>query len=313
MALEPEHQALFDALNDRDAVVAYAHRAEIPAHHKEAICILYNRHCRDDDDDSSHGGAPNSSLDARPQTLSKGSPQGTPRKSSTRNPFSRFMKMDSISIPPHICRYIDSNGTDPRPFFYRPEVRHYIEEFSAEQTGDAFLASYYHTVHLNENMDTDRTAWIYMMLQYYDIGQEVRPGSSGNHMGARLLTEIQEFLESLVGSGQNQQQLNLSKVAKDVYEWCLLGAKINILVSEFGAGCILPLAKFISPDFLKTKITKSGPNHELFVNHMRHTLGIDAILKASRTDELGDNIRGFLIRPFKEAAAQQAAARQATS
>ncbi|KAJ4376080.1 hypothetical protein N0V83_001361 [Neocucurbitaria cava] len=70
------------------------------------------------------------------------------------------------------------------------------------------------------------------------------------------------FLAPLLVNDNHSEVLSIGHAAKNVYDWCTYGAKINILVSEFGPGCIFPLAKFLSQDFLKTKITGTGPYYE---------------------------------------------------
>jgi hypothetical protein len=309
-------QVLLTLLNDEDTVRAVLARTDIPHEQRDTIILLYRRFCTPTENGKSLAASRKTAAvdkyvgpfeEAQPaarqndderQRADSHEPPNKRRKAQPRNPFSRFLKMKSISIPPSTANFIQEYGADAQRFLQRTELRHRVQDWSSAQLGEVFMASYHHTTQLNKDMDTDRTVWIFMMLQYYDICKLIYPGTVGSRLGLHQLEEMQDFLRPLIG---NNNELSIGTAAKDVHKWCTYGTKINILVSEFGPGCILLLAPYLSQDFLKTKITTAGNYHQEAIDHLRDELQIEAILATSRAGRLGEAIRQLLIRPFAEA------------
>ncbi|KAI4947170.1 hypothetical protein J4E86_008795 [Alternaria arbusti] len=305
MTYQSEDGKLLALLSDDTTIRALLARSDLTQKHFEAIKTIYSHFAKTTERYRTN---PNSPIPVKEFSTDELANDNVPRQmvrkpATPKNQFSRFLKLKEMTIPSHISRHIADHGSDPQAFFSRSELQHPIHKYDAQQAGDAFLASYYHTIQLHENMAADAAIWGFLMLQYFDICQLLRPGATGSRMGVTQLGDIQLFLAPLaaadIAGGTKHPKFNLSVAADDIYEWCTYGAKINIFVSEFGPGCIFPLAKHLSQDFLKNKVTKSGSRHDEAINHLRNKLGLATLLRDSGTGELGEHIRAFLIRPFK--------------
>ncbi|KAH3968320.1 hypothetical protein HBI24_177170 [Parastagonospora nodorum] len=224
---------------------------------------------------------------------------------SSAGPWGRFIKISQLKIPDIILEHIETNGTGAVQFFNRGATRHKVEDLNGKELKEVFKICYRNTVELKENTKRDHFMTLFYMLQYYDICQILRPGVED--VGVSMLAEVQSFVELYLGDDTSHDDalsdegppIAVTKAARDVLKWCNYGAKLNIFVSRFGPGCIFALAQHLSEDFIKKLIPRSGVHYEAAMNHMEIMLRMRQTLKKSQADELGRNMREFLIRPFR--------------
>ncbi|KAL6151287.1 hypothetical protein ACJQWK_11099 [Exserohilum turcicum] len=124
----------------------------------------------------------------------------------------------------------------------------------------------------------------------------LRPGMED--VGVSMLSEVHTFVQPLLAQDPG---LTAAKATKDVYEWCDNGAKPNVFVSQFSPGCIFVLANQLSANFIKkNKIARSGTKLKAAVSYLEFMLQLSVMLKTPKAGKLGEAIREFLIRPFRQ-------------
>lgn len=90
-------------------------------------------------------------------------------KASPRNPWAAFSHMESLMLPAPYENHIKKYGSDPARFLNdKVTLAHQIAEPNSDE-GDAFLACFRYTLHLQSREAKDRVRWFFSMLLYFDL------------------------------------------------------------------------------------------------------------------------------------------------
>lgn len=166
------------------------------------------------------------------------------KKPSPRHPWQRFLNMESLVLPPAIEQHLRRHGTDPERFLNDEGLlRNNITNFSRETVGDAFIACYQYTLHLDKRRTQDSSRWHFTMLLYYDLVKLIRPNGSG-----RVGYLIREDLVKFLGSVHGPKTIQVDVALAQLNEWSRHGMKLNMLCTKFGDGCLFYLNELLSAD-----------------------------------------------------------------
>lgn len=129
-----------------------------------------------------------------------------------------------------------------------------------------------------------------------------------------MLAQMEEYL----GPMQEQVGIPTTTILKRVNQWARYGKKLCLLCAEFGPGCLFYLADntLFSEDLwgiipcdclgsnadldgsLEHRFRTSGPYRNDAFDHLHH-LGLKEKADNSGANDLGRNIRHYLINPFQ--------------
>ncbi|KAL8692783.1 MAG: hypothetical protein Q9218_002254 [Villophora microphyllina] len=209
-------------------------------------------------------------------------PRNTPR-----NPWAKFSKVKSLELPRPYKEYIEKHGTNAVDFLNdRAVLVHRIADPDSDEA-DAIIACLRYTWTLRSREAKDRIRWFFSMLFYFDLARLKYHRASGR-VGTKMQKEIEKLVKERVRDPVDLSQLG---------NWSIQGSKLHELCEAFGVGCLFYLEDLLTENFLKKQFTHSGSNHdEAFINLRNRGLSHEAA--GSGANELGQNIRDYLIRPF---------------
>lgn len=160
-----------------------------------------------------------------------------------RHPWKCVLKMTSLSLDPIFQRYLTEYGPDPENFLSEHgRLIHKVGSFSSETRGDAFMACYQYTQHLECQQTSEKVRWCFSMLNLHDVIQIAWP--ERKCIGHAMVPEVVDYLGLILGPGK----LDPEKTKKDLQEWFCLGRKLNFLCEQFGPGCFFYLGHVLSHD-----------------------------------------------------------------
>ena len=158
-------------------------------------------------------------------------------KTSPHNPWAAFSKIESLVLPAPYEKHIKKYGSDPARFLNdKVTLTHQIAELSSDK-GDAFLACFRYTLHLQSREAKDRVRWFFSMLLYFDLAQLKKPAGSG-----RVGHLMEERIRDLVDKRVPGEALPLDELGK----WSKQGSKLDVFCQAFGVGSLFFLEHLLS-------------------------------------------------------------------
>ena len=161
-------------------------------------------------------------------------------KASPRNPWAAFSKIESLVLPAPYKDHIEKYGSDPARFLNDKVIlTHQIAEPNSDE-GDAFMACFRYTLHLQSREAKDRVRWFFSMLLYYDLAQLKKPAGSG-----RVGHLMEERIRNLVEERVPGEALPLDPL-DELGKWSKQGSKLDVFCQAFGLGSLFFLGHLLS-------------------------------------------------------------------
>ncbi|KAJ4523708.1 hypothetical protein HRR83_000355 [Exophiala dermatitidis] len=254
---------------------------------------------RSDEDDSGGRDAKRRAGSAH-EGEGEGEGDGEGHGEESSSPWKRFLRLtpSTLVLSQAIHAHLATFGDDARTFLLDVTGTDHDMAVSDPYAGSrAFSSRYSYTLDLQGRRQKDTIRWGFTMIMYFDLVKLIRPNGTGRvrHL---MIKELEEFL----GPVMQRENMNPTVVLAHINQWSVQGAKLNGLCSKFGPGCLFFLDGLLSPDFLRTKYTATGRWHDQAIQHLER-IGLPDTVASSPVNQLGANIRRFLIQPFDAARA----------
>ncbi|KAI4668886.1 uncharacterized protein J4E92_008621 [Alternaria infectoria] len=226
-------------------------------------------------------------------------------KKNAKSPFVTILRLQELALSPVVQAHLDTNKTDAQSFFYSKELVNNVQNYSKDSTGEAMIIQYQYTKTVSRQLGLNSIRWLFLMLMWHDLVKLARPDCTGNRIGHLMKVHLLELIKPVYASSSDMQKLAIEEVADELHAWCKFGAKINILVENFGEGCVFYLHNILSPNFLSDKMTASGGYYVEAITYLQDSLHITKLLDDNPpVVTLGRNIRRYLVQPFRESKKQ---------
>ena len=183
--------------------------------------------------------------DGEPGGDDHGRPKDGKRKrpgKAPRNPWGPFLRLKALEMPAVYEQHLQEHGTIAIRFINdRNSLTNHITRYDHETVGDAFLACYKYTLHLDARSTMDGVRWCFTMLMYFDLVKYIRPNGSAR-VGCLMLEDVKAFLGPILG----QTTISPDIALKQLNEWSRCGYKLDLLCQHFGPGSLFFLESLLT-------------------------------------------------------------------
>ncbi|KAJ4345657.1 uncharacterized protein N0V89_011792 [Didymosphaeria variabile] len=190
-------------------------------------------------------------------------------------------------------------------FFSPPQAeRTYVTKMVGGDATKSLAALLVDTDNLSRELSGNHKLWLFHMLLWYRVKEILAPGAGAGRtfsMGKKQQDVLQTQLYLIHKRSKDwPADWSVDKTSKYIRHWAKIGFKVDILVSEFGPGCLFVLYKPLTEAFLLRRITKTGPHHDAAIAQLNR-MGLKEYMESKHLDKFGDAIISYLLRPFTEA------------
>ena len=147
------------------------------------------------------------SREAMPSALGNDSPEDTDEggegtrpvkkaklKSPKRDPWAPFTRLSSLEFPDEYSRHLHNAGFEPsKSLTDNGILKNEVAGCQEGAVGDASMACYKYTIHLQSRRVKDRVRWFFSMLLFHDPAKLLRPDGKGL-FGPRMQEEIRQLV-----------------------------------------------------------------------------------------------------------------------
>ena len=142
-----------------------------------------------------------------------------------RHSWGSFLKLQALELPAVYEQHLQKNGTDAIRFINdRNSLENDTAQYEYYTVGDAFIACYYYTQHLDFRHTMNRARWYFTILMYFNLVKYIRPNGFAR-VGYLILKDIKSFLGPILSHTTYSADLAL----KQLNERSRCGYKLSLL------------------------------------------------------------------------------------
>ena len=159
-------------------------------------------------------------------------------KKGGKGPFAIILNLPPLHLHPAVEAHLQRYEADAYAFLHTKELTNTAGHHSADSSGEAFILQYSYTKSLDSQIGISRIQWLFMMLMWHDVVKLARPDCTGTRIGRLMQEHLCELIAPVYSASKDMKTVSMEDVASELKLWCKLGNKINIFVTQFGAGCL---------------------------------------------------------------------------